>query len=246
MDQYKAIEMAYSFARYKNVNKVVQCIDKPSILKLVGNLTDKSIIDYGCGSGFHTRLFAPLAIKTIGVDYSDYMIEVAKNLDKEVNITNVEYHVANCAEDLNLGQHDIVFSSFLINHSPDRIFLEKILRSMYNSLKPGGLCCGITYNSFLKSSDFPYLRKYDYDIHLNENPKEGDQRTIIYHKFNFTLYDHYIPPDVIEDTFKKVGFINFKWIHTKLDEKFSEEAEFLADYLAHPNGIMYYSEKPAV
>ena len=38
MDQYKDMEMALYFNKYKDESKVVQCIDKPSVLKLIGNL----------------------------------------------------------------------------------------------------------------------------------------------------------------------------------------------------------------
>ena len=38
MDQYKDEDMAIFFNKYKETNKVVQCIDKPSILKLIGDL----------------------------------------------------------------------------------------------------------------------------------------------------------------------------------------------------------------
>ncbi len=250
MDQYKDEQMAYNFAKYKEQNKVVKCIDKPSILKLVGDLSNKSIIDYGCGSGFHTRLFAGKANKVIGIDFSKHMIELAKKLDEEVGVNDeVEYGVGNCAEDLNLGEYDVVFSSFFLCHANDRHLLEKFLKSMFNSAKSGAVCCGITYNSHLQSHDFPFLRKYGYDIKLNENPQEGDQRVIHTYDFRtdefmFVIRDHYIPPVIIEETFNKVGFVNFKWIRTQLDDEYQDEAEYLADYLAHPNGIMYYCEKP--
>ena len=38
MDQYKDMDMALYFNKYKEESKVVQCIDKPSVLKLIGNL----------------------------------------------------------------------------------------------------------------------------------------------------------------------------------------------------------------
>ncbi len=86
------------------------------------------------------------------------------------------------------------------------------------------------------------MLKYGYDIRLNDNPKEGDIRTI--HYSSFDIKDNYMPPETTESMFKKVGFINFRWQHTCLDDQFSQEEEFLRDYLAHPNGIMYYCEKP--
>ena len=243
MDQYKDDDMAYNFAKYKEENRVVKCIDKPSILKLVGDLNGKSVIDYGCGSGFHTRLFSKAgAKKIIGIDYSQHMIDLAKRLDAEAGIEGLEYHVGNCAEDLNLGEHDLVFSSFFLVHATDRNLLQKFINSMFNSAKPGAICCGITYNAFLKTEDFPFLLKYGYDISLNDNPQEGDIRTIKYAAF--TIKDNYMPPKTTEEAFKNAGFVNFRWQNTCLDSEYAQEAEFLADYLAHPNGIMYYCEKP--
>ena len=171
------------------------------------------------------------------------MIDLAKKIDHEAGIVDgIEYHVGNCAEDLNLGQYDVVFSSFFLVHASDRHQLEKFAQSMFNSAKSGAICCGLTYNAFLKTEDFPFLLKYGYDIRLNDNPKEGDIRTIHYDSFD--IRDSYMPPATTEAVFKSCGFVNFRWQHTSLDSAHGDEEEFLRDYLAHPNGIMYYCEKP--
>jgi 2-polyprenyl-3-methyl-5-hydroxy-6-metoxy-1,4-benzoquinol methylase len=140
MDQYRE-EMANNFTKFKEENKVIKYVHTPSILKLIGDLRGKSIIDYGCGSGFHTRIFKKAGAKQIiGIDYSKHMIDLAKQIDSVAGIDGIEYHVANCAEDLNLGQHDVVFSSFFLVHATDRNLLEKFVSSMFNSAKSGAIC----------------------------------------------------------------------------------------------------------
>ena len=68
------------------------------------------------------------------------MIDLAKQIDSESGIDGIEYQVGNCAEDLNLGEHDVVFSSFFLVHATDRNLLEKFVSSMFNSAKSGAIC----------------------------------------------------------------------------------------------------------
>ena len=243
MEQYNDDDMAYNYAKYKEENKIVKFIDKPSILNLIGSLKGKSIIDYGCGSGFYTRLFAKAgAKKVIGIDLSKQMLELAKRLDAEEDLDTIEYHIKNCEEIVNLKKHDVVFSSFLLVHASDRFALQRLVNSMYKSAKSGAVCCGITYNAFLKNEDYPFLRKYGFDISLNDDPKENDVRTLKIS--SLTIFDNYMPPSRTEEAFKNAGFINFKWVKTSLDSEYADEKDYFTDYLDHANGIMYYCEKP--
>lgn len=246
MEEYNTIEKAQNYTNWRTQSFYLRVIEKPNIFKLVGDLSNKTLIDYGCGAGFYTNLFAERAYKVIGVDSSQSMIDVANKLNK---LPNIEYYVQDCTHLFNLGTFDMATSIFVLNHAPTTEVLKKFLSSMYNSLKPGGICCGETYNIFLKPDEYHYLRKYNVSMKAKDPSFKTSNEVVVEfldEKGNVlsTVIDHQIAPNLIENTFKEVGFINFKWIKLTLDDEYNEYKEFLSDYLNHQSSIMYYAVKP--
>lgn len=246
-NQYNTSEKAINYDDWTNESIHMEHLAKASLLKLIGNLKDKTLIDYACGSGYHTQIFAQKAQKVVGIDISELMIQVAK---KRPSLSNTEFHVRNCEEILNLGEYDVVSAVYLLNYAKTKEMLKNFLTSMYNSLKPKGICCGITHNSFMTADEFHYHLKYDMrfgapDPTFNEN--NDITLDFLDHKTKESVLQirfYYLEPSVIEETFKEVGFVNFKWIHFTLNEEQNKYKEFLIDYLNHPESILYYAEKP--
>ncbi len=51
-------------------------------LRLVGDIRNKSVADFGCGDGFFTRILAQnFPSEVVGIDYSEPMIK--KAIEKE-------------------------------------------------------------------------------------------------------------------------------------------------------------------
>lgn len=246
MTEYDTYEIASRFTRWKNGSIFSQYLETPALFKILGDLNGKFIVDYGCGTGIFTKKFAKTAYKVIGVDYSNEMIELAK---KENNLPNIEYYVKDCTKNLNLDIYDMAVSVYLLNHSKNKEFLKQFLTSMYNSLKAGGICCGLTHN-VVKPEKFHLYRKYNVSV------KAADESFLSSNEIDIEFLDHitgeplikvtnyYIDPKIIEDTFVEVGFINFKWIPVTLDDKFYEYNEYLNDFINNPGGILYHAEKP--
>jgi SAM-dependent methyltransferase len=97
-----------------------------------------SLVDVGCGSGYATRLLAPLVRETLGVDFSESMIERARTA--AAGTPNLRFEVGN-ALDLDpqaLGTFDVALSvRCLINlESWDR--QQRAIQNIARLLKPGG------------------------------------------------------------------------------------------------------------
>ena len=86
---------------------------KPVEMKILGDVTGKSLLHLQCHFGEDTISWSRLGAKATGVDFSDTAIELAKELAKRAG-TDTEFVCSN-VYDLrkNLeGEFDIVFTSY--------------------------------------------------------------------------------------------------------------------------------------
>lgn len=115
------------------------------------DLTNKVVIDVGCGIGMMTVEFAKRVGpqgKVIAVDISEEQLAIAKTYANIHQLTNIEF-VCQSADALDQIEvkTDLVYSRFLLEHVPNPIH---ILKQMCGLLESGGhLFCedGISYES---------------------------------------------------------------------------------------------------
>jgi SAM-dependent methyltransferase len=90
--------------------------EKPALFSLTPDLTDKAVLDLGCGYGENCAEFKRLgAIKVTGIDISEKMLAIAKT-----ETTGIEY-LRMDMNDLSSIQsrYDIVFSSLAVHYIAD-------------------------------------------------------------------------------------------------------------------------------
>ncbi len=63
------------FGRY------ISSLEEQLMIKLIGKVRDHKILDIGCGTGNHLKLFEALGSNTVGVDASIFMLQKAKEKD---------------------------------------------------------------------------------------------------------------------------------------------------------------------
>ncbi len=109
-------------------------------LEQVSNLNKgETVLDLGCGCG-HDCFMAAQKVgiegQVIGVDILDEMIIRAKENAKQLNLTNINFIVAQI-EELPLKDHsiDVIISNCVINLSPQK---EKVYREAHRVLKNKG------------------------------------------------------------------------------------------------------------
>ncbi|MBL1177120.1 class I SAM-dependent methyltransferase [Pantanalinema sp. GBBB05] len=108
------------------------------ILKQLGNLHGKSLLDLGCGAGENSVYFALQGAQCVAADYSPGMVDVALKL-AERNQVEITGRVINAmAIDVPDHTFDIVYASNLLHHIPDP---KLAIREMHRVLKPGGKAC---------------------------------------------------------------------------------------------------------
>ena len=90
-------------------------IRKPAVLKLLGNIRGKKIVDLGCGDGYYSRFFAKNKAQVTGIDFSPTSIAIAEHLEKKEKLGIKYFHA------------DIAHLPFLKNESFDIALAEMVL-----------------------------------------------------------------------------------------------------------------------
>lgn len=108
------------------------------ILRQLGDVKDKYLLDLGCGAGENSVYFALLGARCVATDYSPGMVEVALKL-ADMNGVQIEGRTVNAMDiDFPDNTFDIVYASNLLHHIPRP---DITLKEMHRVLKPGGKAC---------------------------------------------------------------------------------------------------------
>lgn len=116
---------------------------------LLPELRDKSILDLGCGFGWHCRYAREQQARAvIGVDISEKMLQKAREKTDDHLISYIRMPI----EDINFSdeQFDVVISSLAFHYVKS---FEGICKKVYKYLKPGG--------SFVFSVEHPIFTSRD-------------------------------------------------------------------------------------
>ncbi|NET77998.1 class I SAM-dependent methyltransferase [Okeania hirsuta] len=108
------------------------------ILQQMGDLTNKYLLDLGCGAGENSVYFAKKGARCVATDYSSGMVDVAVKL-AETNGVQIEGKVMDAmALEFADNTFDFVYASNLLHHLPNP---KLAIREMHRVLKPGGKAC---------------------------------------------------------------------------------------------------------
>ncbi|MEI8004569.1 MAG: arsenite methyltransferase [Bacteroidota bacterium] len=98
-----------------------------------------TVLDLGSGAGndcFVARALSGESGKVIGIDFSDTMLEKARENVKKLGFTNVEFIKGDIEEmPVPSGTIDVVVSNCVLNLVPDK---KKAYDGIFRALKPGG------------------------------------------------------------------------------------------------------------
>lgn len=221
-------------SRFENERKIFKTV--------LGQYPAKTILDGGCGSGFHSILLASLGKEVSGFDPSEKMIELAKKNIKKYN----------CSMDLYktdfLNFPDIISNTFDAIYSLGNSFvhlinledISKALNNLYQILNPGGyVCIGIVNYDKVLSTNNLEISKKEKDGIVFHRYYTLNKNTISFHidisgkenrHFETELYP--LTSQEISTLSKKAGFIKIKLFgNLKLDEYESQKSENIVAFL---------------
>ncbi len=116
----------------KNENSNLQTIES-EMLKMLGNIKNKELIDYGCGDGKFLRELHDLGANVKGYDISEPMIEIArKHLSKNIEVKAIksgEIPLKNSSIDLVISKLVLMMCSSLEEIFKIFIEISRVLRN---------------------------------------------------------------------------------------------------------------------
>lgn len=108
----------------------------PYMLKLLGDVSGKRILDLGCGEGGYSRELTNRNADVVAVDCAEYSIEYAKKKSLEEGFI-IQYYVRNSNDlyDIEDNSFDIVLCSMMLMDCED---LNGTIKEIVRVLKPSG------------------------------------------------------------------------------------------------------------
>ncbi len=105
-------------------------LEMPSVLKTLGNIRGKKILDFGCGSGIYAKILAKRGAIVKGFDISKEMIKIAKKNNPKLDLRIGSGYKIPFDE-----KFDIVLSALTVHYLED---WDKMLKEVGRVLKEGG------------------------------------------------------------------------------------------------------------
>ena len=173
---YDLIAEAYSKTDFSPTKEFVA---KPTFLSLLGDTCGKKVIDFGCGSGYSTRLVrGTRSREVIGVDISAQQIRLAQEMER-ANPGGIVYHQGDVTSDSfsQFRNFDIATAIYLLHYASTKDELYAISNHINGALRPGGRFVAINSNP-----SHPTLKnkKYGITAEISSPVHDGATRTVTY------------------------------------------------------------------
>jgi SAM-dependent methyltransferase len=130
--------------------------ERPYLLSKLTDLSNKDVVDLGCGTGYFSKYAYSKGARVIAVDLSEEMLKHSKN---SMSYENITFHKADLKDGLpfvNSNSQDYIICSLCIHYVRDWTLL---LKDCFRVLKPSGRIYITTHHPI---SDQEALKKEDY------------------------------------------------------------------------------------
>lgn len=108
----------------------------PELLRLLGDVRGRRVLDAGCGNGYFSRMLAERGAEVVGVEPTEAMVTFARDKEAESG-QGVRYVQADLTRSPDLGgAFDAVVCSMVLMAIPD---WKPAMRACVEALRPGGL-----------------------------------------------------------------------------------------------------------
>ncbi|OZQ67429.1 SAM-dependent methyltransferase [Paenibacillus sp. VTT E-133280] len=164
----------------------------PALIRLMGSVENKKVLDAGCGEGYLSRMIAKAGASVTGVDYSQNMIQLATSKSQED--LKITFRHGNC-EELSFLQNksfDLIVSNMVLHDLSD---YEMAIHEMNRLLVDGGTFifsiphpCFVTPGSGWVKSDtgeklYWKVDNYFFEGTYNQNfPIDQEEKFLIFHR----------------------------------------------------------------
>jgi len=225
-------EKSNKYSKFTREGNLKTFVLSPSFFKVLGDTTNKTVLDVGCGDGYFTAKIKRCgASKVVGIDISEDMIKLAKQREDEEQI-GIEYLVHDATKMPKLEEFDIATATLLLHYARTKEELQDICHSIAKNLKKEGRLVALNNNPLIPVFDHS---KYGEVAKPKGELKEGVELIIELDdgetKFSFSNY--YWKKETYEEALRLAGFIDIKWHNLIISKEGIEKfgSEYWQDYL---------------
>ncbi len=111
-------------------------LNNPAAFELIGDVTGLTVLDLACGEGYNTRILARKSAKVTGIDFSEKMIEFAKQ-EEEKEKLGICYKVMNAVDLREFSNNHFDLATCFMSLQDVQDF-EKAISEVAKVLKYGG------------------------------------------------------------------------------------------------------------
>lgn len=232
------------FSKYSNMDRSKKGLESAGewheLKKMIPNLSDKRVLDLGCGFGWHCRFaIENNATSVIGVDISRKMLDEARNKTKSELI---EYICMPIEEiDFPKDSFDIVISSLVLHYIES--FENLLVRINKALVKGGDFVFSVEHPIFTAhgAQEWHYDNRgnrlhWPVDQYFNEGIRNANflgEEVVKYHR-TLTTY---------VDTLLKTGFEIKGFIEPKPEKELIDSVPEMLDELRRPMMLLMSSRK---
>lgn len=215
-------------ARYKSMSDLpAQAPEKPSVLKVLGDVKGLNCLDLACGLGRWSHvLLEQGAAHVTGIDISEGMIKSAQEslhgLSDEDKV-KVDFQVGDCGKVFAAsgGPFDLVLAVWFLNYASCYKEMLAMWQNVHANLKPGGRFVALTSNAFI-ALDGPFDDRYGINITTLEKTEEGGWKCRVtgYTQPEPVEFENYhMPREIYERSAAEAGMQQLTWrSHTLPDD----------------------------
>jgi 2-polyprenyl-3-methyl-5-hydroxy-6-metoxy-1,4-benzoquinol methylase len=166
-------EIADSYDQSMQLLPLRKYVEAYSVLRALGELRGKSVIDLACGTGFYSRACKRAgATPVVGIDLSGEMLRAAQEIEKTTQL-GIDYRQGDVSKLPELGAFDVVLGVYLLHYASSPESLAGMCQGIAASLKPGGRFVSFVLNPDI-ASDPNYYQSYGL-VHHCEGPRRDGQ-----------------------------------------------------------------------
>ncbi|WP_328607743.1 class I SAM-dependent methyltransferase [Amycolatopsis sp. NBC_00345] len=201
-DQYEVLN-----ARYEEVKRIpIGLAEAATVLAAAGDLSRRSVLDVGSGTGFYPRLFRSAgASRVFGVDAARAMVGYAQR-QEERDPLGISYEVHDALKLPVIGAFDVVTAVWLVGYAPGPAALDTMLAGLAANVRPGGRLVLLHPNP---EADWAVLADYArYGLTVTRHDVvDGRTRTTVHVGTEppFEFESFFWPPGVVEAALARTG-----------------------------------------
>lgn len=217
-------------------------IETPSVKAALGSLEGLDVFEYGCGSGYYSRLMKVAgARRVVGYDLADGMLDYARRCAQRDSL-DIEFRPSlgpDCR-----GQFDLVLAVYVLPYATTPVELEQMAAEMMAPLRPGGRLIALPIHpNFEPAADYyePCGFRLAADDSARPHAEGGRLRLdLCYGQNTASVHAWYWSDKAIEAALHKAGAASIRWSNPALADDYDlpEVLPALQVYVDRPHAAL--------